>query len=248
MKLGQITKRVTDTWQLGEGWASHVVAALVLETREGASSRGGDLASLTTDAASNAAAANALIDAAVQKVASDKGVAVAMPSAGGAAGGAVVDSAALDAFAAKVTGADGVLASTAKFVLNQLGVTAPVAEDGVDENATVVAAVESRAWLRLAEAGRTALRRSARPSCSTTVGHPLVRTCARAYYDGNASALSGSFVGLGKAVAAEAMWYADKVDDAELEDRLPACSCRGPGIRFRTMLPKQAALPVMSPW
>ena len=72
VKLGQITKRVTDTWQLGEGWASHVVAALVLETREGASSRGGDLASLSTDAASNAAAANALIDAAVQKVAADK--------------------------------------------------------------------------------------------------------------------------------------------------------------------------------
>ena len=143
VKLGQITKRVTDTWQLGEGWASHVVAALVLETREGASSRGGDLASLSTEAASNAAAANALIDAAVQKVASDKGVAVAMPSAGGAAGDAVVDSAALDAFAAKVTGADGVLASTAKFVLNQLGVTAPVADDSADENAAVVAAVEA---------------------------------------------------------------------------------------------------------
>ena len=90
VKLGQITKRVTDTWQLGEGWTSHVVAALVLETREGASSRGGDLASLSTDAASNAAAANALIDAAVQKVAADKGIAVAMPSAGGAAGGAVL--------------------------------------------------------------------------------------------------------------------------------------------------------------
>ena len=102
----------------------------MLETREGASSRGGDLASLSTDAASNAAAANALIDAAVQKVAADKGIAVAMPSAGGAAGGAVVDSAALDAFAAKVTGADGVLVSTAKFVLNQLGVAAPVAERG----------------------------------------------------------------------------------------------------------------------
>lgn len=26
VKLGQITKRVTDTWQLGEGWTSHVVA------------------------------------------------------------------------------------------------------------------------------------------------------------------------------------------------------------------------------
>ncbi len=168
VKLGQITKRVTDTWQLGEGWASHVVAALVLETREGASSRGGDLASLSTDAASNAAAANALIDAAVQKVAADKGIAVAMPSAGGAAGGAVVDSAALDAFAAKVTGADGVLASTAKFVLNQLGVAAPVAEETADENAAVVAAVE-------AELGADWPKQVA-PRFDAQQGHPLRRS------------------------------------------------------------------------
>ena len=216
VKLGQITKRVTDTWQLGEGWASHVVAALVLETREGASSRGGDLASLSTDAASNAAAANALIDAAVQKVASDKGVAVAMPSAGGAAGGAVVDSAALDAFAAKVTGADGVLASTAKFVLNQLGVTAPVTEDGVDENAAVVAAVESELgsdWPKQVEPRFDARKAILFDDRWASAREDL----ARAYYDGNASVLSGSFVGLGKAVAAEAMWYADKVDDAELK-------------------------------
>ena len=216
VKLGQITKRVTDTWQLGEGWASHVVAALVLETREGASSRGGDLASLSTDAASNAAAANALIDAAVQKVSSDKGVAVAMPSAGGAAGGAVVDSAALDAFATKVTGADGVLASTAKFVLNQLGVTAPVTEDGVDENAAVVAAVESELgsdWPKQVEPRFDARKAILFDDRWASAREDL----ARAYYDGNASVLSGSFVGLGKTVAAEAMWYADKVDDAELK-------------------------------
>ena len=87
----------------------------MLETREGASSRGGDLASLSTEAASTRAA-NALIDAAVQKVASDKGVAVAMPSAGGAAGGAW-SIPQPGRVRGKVTGADGVLASTAKFVL-----------------------------------------------------------------------------------------------------------------------------------
>ena len=215
VKLGQITKRVTDTWQLGEGWASHVVAALVLETREGASSRGGDLASLSTEAASNAAAANALIDAAVQKVASDKGVAVAMPSAGGAAGGAVVDSAALDAFAAKVTGADGVLASTAKFVLNQLGVTAPVADDSADENAAVVAAVEAELgsdWPKQVEPRfdeRKAILFDDRWASAR-------EDLSRAYYDNNASALDGSFIGLGKAVADEAAWYAGKTADAEL--------------------------------
>ena len=216
LKLAQVEKRVTDTWQLGEGWASHVVAALVLETRDGASSRGGDLASLPTEAASNAAAANALIDAAVQKVASDKGVAVAMPSAGGAAGGAVVDSAALDAFAAKVTGADGVLASTARFVLNQLGVAAPVAEENGDENAAVVAAVEAELgsdWPK-----QVAPRFDARKAILFDDRWASAREdLARAFYDGNASVLSGSFVGLGKAVAAEAAWYADKTEDAELK-------------------------------
>ena len=37
----------------------------------------------------------------------------------------MVDSAALDAFAEKVTGSNGVLAATARFVLNELGVAAP---------------------------------------------------------------------------------------------------------------------------
>ncbi|MEO2439522.1 acyltransferase domain-containing protein, partial [Bifidobacterium catenulatum] len=216
VKLGQITKRVTDTWQLGEGWASHVVAALVLETREGASSRGGDLASLSTDAASNAAAANALIDAAVQKVAADKGIAVAMPSAGGAAGGAVVDSAALDAFAAKVTGADGVLASTAKFVLNQLGVVAPVAEETADENAAVVAAVEAELgadWPKQVEPRfdeRKAILFDDRWASAR-------EDLARAYYNNDESALNGSFIGLGKTIADEAAWYAGKSDNADLK-------------------------------
>ena len=216
VKLGQITKRVTDTWQLGEGWASHVVAALVLETREGASSRGGDLASLSTDAASNAAAANALIDAAVQKVAADKGIAVAMPSAGGAAGGAVVDSAALDAFAAKVTGADGVLASTAKFVLNQLGVVAPVAEETADENAAVVAAVEAELgadWPKQVEPRfdeRKAILFDDRWASAR-------EDLARAYYNNDESALNGSFIGLGKTIADEAAWYAGKSNNADLK-------------------------------
>ena len=216
VKLGQITKRVTDTWQLGEGWASHAVAALVLETREGASSRGGDLASLSTDAVSNATAANALIDAAVQKVAADKGIAVAMPSAGGAAGGAVVDSAALDAFAAKVTGADGVLASTAKFVLNQLGIVAPVAEETADENAAVVAAVEAELgadWPKQVEPRfdeRKAILFDDRWASAR-------EDLARAYYNNDESALNGSFIGLGKTIADEAAWYAGKSDNADLK-------------------------------
>ncbi len=86
------------------------------------------------------AQANALIDAAVQLVAAQQGIAVAKPSAGESAGGAVVDSAALDAFAAQVTGSDGVLAQTARFVLGKLGLNEPEPAPEEDANAAVVAA------------------------------------------------------------------------------------------------------------
>ncbi|QGU01431.1 3-oxoacyl-[acyl-carrier-protein] synthase 2 [Corynebacterium kalinowskii] len=115
-----IAERVTGTWQLGQGWADHVQAEIVMGAREGASLRGGDLATLTPAAPSNASELDALIDAAVQAVASRRGISVGLPSAGGAGGG-VVDSAALGEFAEAVTGREGVLAETARTILSTLG-------------------------------------------------------------------------------------------------------------------------------
>ncbi|WP_018296209.1 type I polyketide synthase [Corynebacterium lubricantis] len=117
-KPGYVAERVTGVWQLGQGWADHVTAAVVMGTREGASLRGGDLATLPS--ATSAAELDALIDAAVQAVAQDQGVAVALPSSGGGAGG-VVDSEALGEFAEQVTGESGVLAETARELLRRLG-------------------------------------------------------------------------------------------------------------------------------
>ncbi|ALC06626.1 hypothetical protein CDES_11295 [Corynebacterium deserti GIMN1.010] len=131
---GYVAERVTGTWQLGQGWADHVVAEVVIGAREGASLRGGDLASLTPANPSNAGELDALIDAAVQAVASRLGVAVSLPQAGGAAGG-VVDSAALGEFAEQVTGEKGVLAQAARTILSQLGLehTAPASLDEATE-------------------------------------------------------------------------------------------------------------------
>ena len=120
-----ISDRVTGTWQLGRGWADHVVAEVVIGAREGASLRGGDLATLAPATPSNTAELDALIDAAVTAVATRLGVAVSLPSAGGTGGG-VVDSAALGEFAEQVTGKAGVLAATARTILSQLGLDAPV--------------------------------------------------------------------------------------------------------------------------
>ena len=143
VRAGRVGERVKGTWGLGDGWVAHVTAELFLGTREGASMRGEDLATLGSSAPlTNAGAVDALIDAAVQAVASAHGVSVAMPSAGGA-GGAVVDSAALDAFAAQVTGADGVLANTARTLLDALGLAdkAGVPADADDEAAATRAAL-----------------------------------------------------------------------------------------------------------
>ena len=209
VKPAHIRERVTNVWQLGEGWVAAVTAALLLDTREGASSRGGDLAKLPTGAAANAAAADQLIDDAVALVGQTKGVAVSKPSAGGAAGGAVVDSAALDAFAEKVTGANGVLASTARYVLNELGVTAPAAEPGEDENAAVVAAVDAELgsdWSKQVEPrfdSRKAILFDDRWASAR-------EDLARLFYNGDQSVESLSFVGAGKDVADQAKWFASK--------------------------------------
>ncbi|VEH82494.1 Fatty acid synthase [Corynebacterium kutscheri] len=138
-----ITERVTNTWQLGSGWADYVVAAVVLGAREGASLRGGELATLAPASPTNSAELDQLIDAAVQTVASAQGVSVSLPSAAGSTGGAV-DSAALGEFAEQVTGETGVLAQTARTILANLGlaVTASSDLDSSDEQAKDKAIIE----------------------------------------------------------------------------------------------------------
>ncbi|CAN3130048.1 fatty acid synthase subunit beta domain-containing protein [Mycobacterium sp. smrl_JER01] len=116
-----IAERVKKTWELGEGWARHATVEVALGTREGSSVRGGALGGLHDGALADTAAVDKAIDAAVAAVGARKGVPVSLPSAAGGAGGGVVDSAALGEFAEQVTGPDGVLASAARTILDQLG-------------------------------------------------------------------------------------------------------------------------------
>ncbi|MDY6997920.1 MAG: DUF1729 domain-containing protein, partial [Actinomycetota bacterium] len=120
-----ITERVKKTWELGDGWAKHVTVEVALGTREGSSVRGGALGGLHDGALADAAGVDKVIDAAVAAVGARQGVPVSLPSAGGAGGG-VVDSAALGEFAEKVTGPDGVLASAARTILDELGLGGPL--------------------------------------------------------------------------------------------------------------------------
>ncbi|MGV0745892.1 fatty acid synthase subunit beta domain-containing protein [Mycolicibacterium sp. XJ870] len=146
-----ITERVTKTWELGAGWAKHVTVEVALGTREGSSVRGGDLGSLHPGALPDAAGVDRVVDGAVAAVAARHGVAVSLPSAGGASGG-VVDSAALGEFAEKVTGPDGVLASAARLVLGQLGLDDVVGAPEAATDAELIDLVTSELgsdWPRL---------------------------------------------------------------------------------------------------
>src|SRR5699024_8433692 len=121
---GAIAERVKKTWELGDGWAKHVTVEVALGTREGISVRGDTLGGLHDGALTDAAAVDRVIDTAVAAVAARHGVAVGLPSSGD--GGATVDVAALSEFTDQITGRDGVLASAARLVLNQLGLDDPV--------------------------------------------------------------------------------------------------------------------------
>lgn len=119
-RASYITERVTGTWELGPGWAQHAAVLIALGTREGTSARGGDLASLDAAAVSDTAGVDALIDAAIADLGTTHGIAVA-PPANDAPSGRTVDAAVVAELTDAITGPDGVLAATARTVLQRLG-------------------------------------------------------------------------------------------------------------------------------
>ncbi|MGV0835054.1 fatty acid synthase subunit beta domain-containing protein [Mycolicibacterium thermoresistibile] len=209
-----IAERVTKTWELGDGWAKHVTVEVALGTREGSSVRGGDLGGLHDGALADAAAVDKAIDAAVAAVAARRGVAVSLPSAGGAGGG-VVDSAALGEFAEKVTGRDGVLASAARLVLDQLGldeaVSAPEqATDG--ELVELVTAELGSDWPRLVAPAFDARKAVLLDDRWASAREDLVKIWLADEDDIDADwpRLAERFEGTGHVVATQANWWQGK--------------------------------------
>lgn len=201
-----VSERVANAWELGAGWGDHVTAAVVLGAREGASLRGGNLATLSPAAPSNTAELDQLIDAAVQAVAQARGITVALPTAGGA-GGSVVDSAALGEFAEHVTGEQGVLATTARTILSSLGLSASAGMDSLDDADADAALFD----LVSQELGSDWPRQVA-PAFDATKAVLLDDRWASAREDIARAAVSGSapeidVTGLGEAVAAQAEYW-----------------------------------------
>lgn len=192
-----ITERVTGTWQLGTGWAQHVVAEVAASTRDGASVRGGDLAD--GPAPKSAADLEAIIDRAVQNVASRRGIAVSIPVAEAAT---VVDAAAAAALTGSITSA---LVESARTLLASL-------EGGLDtrdsvanstDEGTVVARVEAELgsdWMTLTAPAFDARRAVLFDDRWASARADLARKAA-------GSNIALNLVGAGSAVAKQARWY-----------------------------------------
>lgn len=208
-----IAERVSKAWELGPGWAKHVTAEVALGTREGSSVRGGDMGGLHTGALADAGAVDKVIDAAVAAVGARKGIAVSLPSAGGAGGG-VVDSAALTEFAEKVTGPNGVLAGAARMILSELGLHASVSvPDATDsELIDLVTAELGSDWPRLVAPSFDARKAVLFDDRWASAREDLARIWLLEEDDVNRdwAKLSESFEGAGHVVATQASWWQGK--------------------------------------
>ena len=207
-----IAERVKKTWELGEGWAKHVTVEVALGTREGTSVRGGAMGHLHDGALADAASVDKVVDAAVASVAARRGVSVALPSAGGAGGGATIDAAALSEFTDQITGRDGVLASAARLVLGQLGHDDPVSASPAATDAELIDLVTAELgseWPRLVAPVFDAKKAVVFDDRWASAREDLVKLWLTDEGDIDADwlRLSERFEGTGHVVATQATWW-----------------------------------------
>ncbi|GAA2387626.1 fatty acid synthase subunit beta domain-containing protein [Gordonia cholesterolivorans] len=215
-RASYITDRVTNAWQLGEGWGRHTLVAVALGSREGVSVRGGDLGDLLDGAVGSAADFDALIDRAVRSVGQARGIAVELPAAASASGG-TVDAAALGEFTEQITGPSGVLARTAHTILDQLGLTdvvdASQAEtDPTAELADLVSSELGSDWQRTVAPAFDAERAVLLDDRWATAREDLARLWLDSEEDvhGRHHELAEAMTGAGDQVAEHATWWQGK--------------------------------------
>lgn len=204
VKPAYLGERVSGTWGLPDSWVGHVEAEVLLGSREDDSVRGGSLSTIPTSASSKAEV-DSLVDAAVQAVASRNGVSVSLTSGGAAAGGGVVDSAALTAYAESVTGSEGVLATAARAVLKQLGLTPEVPEFEAPDT-TVLDTVEAElgtGWVDLVTPAFDANKAVLFDDRWAYAREDLARVAL-----GDIDLPTSRFTGDGETVARQAEWWA----------------------------------------
>ena len=215
-----ITDRVSNVWQLGDGWGLHTVVALALGTREGASVRGEELGNLLDGPPANADALDALIDRAVASVGAARGISVARPAADSGAG-ATVDAAALGEFTEQLTGRSGVLASAAYTILAKLGLddqsgVAEVLDDPDSELAELVSAELGSDWARSVAPTFDDAKIVLLDDGWASARDQLARLwlTEEADLDTDVDAIAARFDGAGRTVAEHATWWQAKAQAA----------------------------------
>lgn len=191
------------TWGVPESWMPHVELTLLLETREGQSVRGGELGSLR-GSVTTVAEAQALVDAAVAAVAKDHGVSLSHAASLSSAD-AMVDSAALSAFADSITGPEGILATTARGLLTQLGLGEPDEQLPVDDHAIYEAmdAELGSDWLSLVTPAFDPARAIVFDDIWASARELLARVAT-----GQAVEDPSRFTGFGEKLGKQARWWA----------------------------------------
>ncbi len=211
LKQSHIADHVGGTWGLGAGWIAWATAVVLLDTREGKSGRGGDLAVLGESTPTSVAEVNAIIDAAVERVGQLRGIGVAKPSAGGGGGGAVVDSAALDAFSDEIT---GTLAENARDLLERLGKLPLAGQVQVEDTELfdTVSAELGANWPQLVTPAFSAKKAVLLNDRWATAREDVARIA-------NGEQVAANFVGVGEEVARQAEYLARSAE-ASIAQRL----------------------------
>ncbi|STC69522.1 type I polyketide synthase [Corynebacterium pilosum] len=203
VKPAYVGERVSGAWGLPESWVARVEAEILLGSRDEESVRGGTLATIPISASSKADV-DALVDAAVQSVASRHGVSVSLASGGSGGGGGVVDSAALDAYADEMK---DTLVSTARTLLDKLGVDLSAAPETEGLDTTVIDTVEAElgsGWVKLVTPVFDARRAVLFDDRWAQAREDLARIAL-----GEMTLEASRFAGTGTTVAEQAEWYAD---------------------------------------
>lgn len=129
----------------------------------------------------------------------------------------MVDSAALKEFASGITGEDGLLASTARYLLDKLGLTAnqQAGDSEEDESAAVVEAVTAElgaSWPKQVEPRFDERKAILLDDRWASAREDLARIF---YQQEDADQVSAAnFAGAGQAVARQAAWYAQKANES----------------------------------
>ncbi|MDO5729507.1 MAG: DUF1729 domain-containing protein [Actinomycetaceae bacterium] len=217
LKPNHVDTRVSGTWGLGDGWIPQVGAAILLGTREGESVRGGELATLPLTVTSPAEA-DALIDAAVQSVATAHGLSISL-SSGSAGGGEVVDSAALTELREQILGDNGILASQARDILAKLGLGNRPADGTSEDTSELVEAIDSElgtGWLSTVTPAFSADKAVLLDDRWASVREDLARVFSGQLVAENI--VVDQFRGGGESLRDLAQWYANHGGDSVFAD------------------------------